>query len=231
MLASAGELLAEKLTMNTGDITPPAIHDLLQGWDYQSAVIASVVPARVADLEAGIAAPCHFLSSASPHGLSFDLYPDEAHLGADRIANVMGMYQAPRFPAIAIDLGTAVTYDVLLRDSEGGFSFAGGVIAAGLSSLRTCLTDRTALLPAVDRTYPHQWLGKDTKHALQSGALLGFVGMVRETIGALSSELKEKPYIMATGGDADLLAEKIPQLDEIDVNLTFKGLLELSKRL
>ncbi|MFI3242635.1 MAG: type III pantothenate kinase [Akkermansia sp.] len=222
-------LIGEKRMLLTKDVSAASVRSLLQAWEYDFAVIASVVPACVEALRAGIGAACHFLNSASPHGICFDDYPDHAHLGADRLANVLALKQAPRFPAIAIDVGTAVTYDILDVGRCGDFFFLGGVIAPGLSTLRTCLSSATALLPSVDASQPQQWIGKNTIQALQSGATLGFVGMVRETIAALTLELGCDPYFVVTGGDATIVASEVSQVQQIDADLTLNGLRMLAK--
>lgn len=229
ILADSDGLMGEKKILLTADITADSVRTLLGDWAYDAALISSVVPSCREPLQAGIGSPCHLLAWDSPHGISLAHYPDYLHLGADRLANVLAMKKSHRFPAIAVDLGTAVTYDILDKDSQGQLYFAGGVIAAGLSSLRTCLAEKTALLPVVNGEQPSQWIGKNTQQALQSGALLGFVGMVRETLITLNSELGADAHIVLTGGDAALIADKIPQAQIIDEDLTLKGLLELSK--
>ncbi len=229
ILADGKTLLGEKKILLTADITETAVHHLLMGWKYDFAIISSVVPACIPALEAGIRKPCHVLNAQSPHGVSLASYPDYDHLGADRLSNVLALKDAPHFPAIAVDLGTAVTYDILVKTPDGQHCFIGGAIAPGLKALKTCLSERTALLPVVDECTPAQWIGKNTSHALQSGVLLGFVGMVRETLSSLSKELGGDPYIILTGGDAALIAKELAQPLDIDPELTLKGLLELSK--
>ncbi len=231
MRAENGLLLAEKRVIATADLEEGAIRELLYGWSYESAVIASVVPQFNPVLRHGVGCPCHFLNWESPHGLSFSLYPDYEHLGADRIANAIAIANRGKSLAIAVDLGTAVTYDVVKVDNCGQAFFLGGVIAAGLGTLRTALHDRTALLPAIALSLPSSWLGKNTRESLLSGALLGFVGMVRETLSSLAYELDESPYVVATGGDSGYITSKVAMIDDCDENLTFKGLLAVSKLL
>lgn len=231
MLAEGGVLGAEKRCLLTAEVSVDSLTALLQGWSFDAVCISSVVPHLASVFEQAWPCPCHFLSADSPHGLSFDSYPDRAHLGADRIANLLGMVGKGACPAIAVDLGTAVTYDVLVRGATGELSFAGGVIAPGLGPLRDCLKARTAQLPLVGDGSPQTCLGQNTLEALQVGVSLGFIGMVRETLTALKAQLGEDCYVVATGGDAAMTAQSLDFIDEIDPDLTFKGLFELSKRL
>lgn len=231
MLERNGELQSEKRVLATTSLSMETLADILNGWEFGYVCIASVVPRLRSLFDAFFSCPCHFLSAHSPHGLSFKDYPDRCNLGADRIANVMALRSQSHFPIIAVDLGTAVTYDILVRDEAGVPSFIGGVIAPGLGSLRNSLSFRTALLPRVSGGVLEHAIGKNTQEALLAGTTLGFIGMVRETLNALSAELGTKAYVVATGGDAEMMTSALDLIDEVDADLTFKGLLALSKSL
>ncbi|NIP98749.1 MAG: type III pantothenate kinase, partial [Akkermansiaceae bacterium] len=91
-------------------------------------------------------------------------------------ANAVAVHQKCGSPAIVIDFGTAVTFDVV---GEGG-SYLGGVIAPGLASMTHYLHRRTALLPEIDLAEPRSAIGKSTIEAMRAGAVYGYRGMIRE---------------------------------------------------
>src|SRR5690606_11193818 len=105
-------------------------------------------------------------------------------------------------PAIVIDFGTAVTFDVV----SAGPAYCGGVIAPGPGAMQDYLGRRTALLPQIVLAEPRSAIGKSTEEAMQAGAVLGYRGLVREIIARLRDEMGGDPVIVATGGDAALIA-------------------------
>lgn len=231
MRAHEGQLLPEKRVLATAELSEGSLAACLAGWDFEAAFIASVVPRLQPLFELALGCPCHFLSAETAQGLSLADYPDRAHLGADRIANAMAVCHRVESPIIALDLGTAVTYDVVVASPKGLPRFIGGVIAPGLGSLCSCLSFRTALLPTVQSGSHERCIGKNTQEALLAGTTLGFIGMVRETLTALSTELGSRPYLVATGGDATMMAAALDLIDEVDLDLTFKGLLAFAQPL
>ena len=112
-------------------------------------------------------------------------------------------------PAVVIDLGTAVTVDVV--DDRG--RFAGGAILPGLRLAASALADRTDALPEVlvDLARPPDAVGKSTEKAIQSGLYWGTVGGVRELIARVADDYSSRPHVLLTGGDTRRLA---PLLDE-----------------
>ena len=75
-------------------------------------------------------------------GVTID-YPNPKSIGADRLANAAAVAELYGWPAIVVDFGTTVTFDVV---SDAG-SYIGGVIAPGLEAMTNFLYQRTALLP------------------------------------------------------------------------------------
>ncbi len=158
-------------------------------------------------------------------------YPKPASIGADRLANVAAAVGTGSLPAIVVDFGTAVTFDVI--DSKG--CYLGGIIAPGLSTAASALHERTALLPLTKIQHISSPVGKSTQQAIQIGLLLGAVGIVREVVSRISRETfgGKKPTILATGGDAKLVARLAADggkqiIDCIDPLLTLKGLLKIA---
>ncbi len=107
-------------------------------------------------------------------------------------------------PAIVIDVGTAITVDLV---SAAG-AFLGGAILPGISLAARALHDRTDLLPLIpmsDLDTPPPALGTATLSALRSGLYWGAVGAMRELIARLSAGLPS-PVVYLTGGAAPAVA-------------------------
>ena len=146
---------------------------------------------------------------------------DSSTLGADRIANAVALAAAEMFPAVAVDFGTAITFEAL--DAQG--RFAGGAILPGRAMMRTALTSETAQLPAIAVNAAVQLkMGTDTRSSIALGCDLGAIGAVKEILAAIVCEIGGNARIVGTGGDAEAFAGKIPLLNEIDITLTLKGI-------
>lgn len=145
--------------------------------------------------------------------------PDK--IGTDRLLNALAAFQRTATATIVIDAGTAVTIDAVSEKGE----FIGGVIAPGLETLKEALHLRTAFLPRVSVQRPRRVLGKDTNEAVKSGLYWGMVGLVEKITKKLLEEQVNTPTVLATGGDAELLANEIQIIDEIVPHLTLEGIL------
>jgi type III pantothenate kinase len=153
-------------------------------------------------------------------GVGID-YPAPKTIGADRLANAAAVAALYGCPAIVVDFGTAVTFDIVSERNN----YIGGVIAPGLEAMTSFLYQRTALLPKLSLREPRRAVGRSTIEAMRSGAILGYRGLVREIIARIKAELSlEKVHIVATGGYAKLLAAKLPEIEAVHPNLTLEGL-------
>ena len=148
-------------------------------------------------------------------------YPRKKQIGADRLANAVGIVNLYGAPAIVVDFGTAVTFDIVNARHE----YVGGVIAPGLASVTDYLYQRTALLPRVTLIEPRSVIGKSTIEAMRIGAVVGYRGLVKEILGALKRECgMKRAVVVATGGYGKLMAHKIPEVDHVNPLLTLEGL-------
>ena len=226
-LGDAAGLLDWRGVIATADISLETLAPIISGVDFSAVIICSVVPAKAEILGNFFSArsPVHFLSHTSPLGMAID-YPHPAHIGADRLANAAGLITRHGAPAIVIDFGTAVTFDVISAQP----AYCGGVIAPGLGAMSGYLPQKTALLPAIELEEPASAIGKSTVHAMQAGAVFGYRGLVREIIARISSELTGRPKIIATGGDAALIARGVPEIDTVDPDITLDGLRQVAER-
>lgn len=141
-------------------------------------------------------------------------------VGVDRLVNALAAFERTKSWTIVVDAGTAITVDVI---NDGG-AFVGGIIAPGMGISSKALHHYTALLPEISVHKPKTILGKNTEGAINSGIYWGTVGMVSRLISMLCDELKCQPAIIATGGDAQLLAQEIPKITCVIPCLTLEGI-------
>ncbi len=153
---------------------------------------------------------------------------DASTLGQDRLVCAFGAYRRSRQACVVIDAGTAITVDFV--DGEG--TFQGGLIAPGVAMMLRSLSENTAQLPRVALTRPDPSrgvFGKDTRHAMLLGCVLGARGLVRHAIERFADSYGAYPQIVATGGDAVLLFEDDDLVEHIVPDLQLMGLYEVAK--
>jgi len=148
-------------------------------------------------------------------------YPKPNTIGPDRLANAVAVKDRFGAPSVVVDFGTAVTFDVVNRAGN----YAGGIIAPGLAAMTEYLHEKTALLPRIRIREVNGTIGKSTEQAMLIGAVHGYRGLVRELIQELKAELRiGKLPVVATGGYAELIASKIPEITQVDPLITLEGL-------
>ena len=215
VLSTPEALLKERRMIPTREVSEERLDDALKGLHYDAAVVS-----RVADvLRNWLTRPSHFLSCDSRLGVGID-YPSPRQIGADRLANAAGAVAYYGYPCIVVDFGTAVTFDVIGPER----TYLGGAIAPGLASMGDYLARNTALLPAIEPHEPKHAIGTSTVEAMHSGAVYGYRGMVKEILAKLEEEMGKRPTVVATGGDAALIARGVPRIDHVDPDITLNGL-------
>lgn len=226
-LADAVSLKDWRRTLATGDVSSESLAEITGAVEFSAVMVCSVVPAKATILKTFFETrrPLHFLSHESPLGMAVD-YPLPDQIGADRLANAVGVLTRHGVPAIVIDFGTAVTFDVISAQP----AYCGGVIAPGLGAMSGYLPQKTAMLPAIELIEPASAIGKSTVHAMQAGAVFGYRGLVKEIIARIRGELPGRPKIIATGGDAALIARGVPEIDAVDPDITLDGLRQVAAR-
>jgi type III pantothenate kinase len=212
----------------TSKLSAVAMRRILRGHKVGTIVVSSVVPKKNKAIvaAAGSAQPL-FLTPKLDLGVGVD-YPKPRSIGADRLANAAAVAHLYSYPAIVVDFGTAVTFDVVSAAGD----YIGGVIAPGLEAMTNYLYQRTALLPKVTLREPPRAIGKTTRDAMMSGAVFGYRGLVREILLRLTAENfpQKKPRVIATGGYAQLIAQKLPEIEAVHPNLTLEGLRIVANR-
>jgi type III pantothenate kinase len=182
--------------------------------------ISSVVPAATKKLLRWLPVRPLIVGPAINLGIGIR-YPNPKQIGADRLCNAVGVARLYGTPAIVVDFGTAVTFDIINSSRE----YVGGVIAPGLSAMTDYLYQRTALLPPITLREPRSVIGKSTVGAMRAGAVIGYRGLVKEILGALRRQPgMREAVVVATGGYGELMARKIPEIKHVNPLLTLEGL-------
>jgi type III pantothenate kinase len=147
-------------------------------------------------------------------------YDNPKEVGADRIANALAAYTKYGGPIIVIDFGTAVTYDAI--NAEG--DYLGGAIAPGVEISLDALISQTAMLRRVEAVAPDSVIGRNTVTSIQSGLVWGFVAQVEGMVARMVAELGGSARVIATGGQAALVAGLTHVIEVTDPLLTLEGL-------
>jgi type III pantothenate kinase len=214
-LANRHRILARKIVRTAKLAGIPFRQD-----DLAAVVLSSVVPAATQKLRRWISVKPIIVAAGIDLGIGVR-YPRPKQIGADRLANAVGVTELYGAPAIVVDFGTAVTFDIVNARRE----YVGGVIAPGLAAVTDYLYQRTALLPRITLAEPRSVIGKSTVEAMRVGAVVGYRGLVKEILAALRQEPgMKRAVVVATGGYGDLIARKTPEIRHVNPMLTLEGL-------
>jgi len=148
------------------------------------------------------------------------LYDDPRQVGADRVVDAAAVKALYGVPACVVDFGTGTTFDAV--SSEG--DYLGGAIAPGIGIAAQALFQRTAKLPRVELSPPPSVIGRNTPHAMQSGLIFGYVGLVEGMVARFKAALGPETRVIATGGLAEIIARETDVIDIVDPWLTLHGL-------
>ena len=147
-------------------------------------------------------------------------YDSPRDVGADRIVDAVAAYKLYGGPACVVDFGTATTFDAISAKGE----YLGGAIAPGIGIAAEALFSRTSKLPRIDLVRPPQAIGSNTPHALQSGLIFGYVGLVEGMVARFRAELGPEMRVIGTGGLATTIAQETEVIEIVNPWLTLEGL-------
>lgn len=190
-------------------------------------IVASVVPNALAELEKvlrRIFKKDILVLGKNIHAPIKNLYRRPEQVGQDRLVNgvaVSALYNKDKKNfVVIIDFGTAVTFDLLSKRNE----YLGGLIFPGIKLSLENLSRRAALLPKIEIKKPASLIGKDTKNSMRSGILNGYASLCDGIVERISSLYTKKIKVIATGGDAGLIAKYANSIKRINPDLTLEGL-------
>jgi type III pantothenate kinase len=217
-LATARERTADEYGILARQLVGDSLMAGLEG-----AIVSSVVP----PLNSAVAFMIHkyfgiepiFVEPGIKTGIAIHT-DNPQEVGADRIVNCVAAHHAYGGPTVIVDFGTATTFDLVTEDAK----YVGGVIAPGLNISAEALFARAARLPRVDIRRPPTVIGTNTVVNMQSGIYFGYLALVDGILARIKTEVPTIKHVVATGGLAALFAEDSEHIDEVDSELTLKGL-------
>lgn len=215
---------AEVRTIPTSDITAEALLKLLSGWRFDRVCLCSVVPWAAEQIaQTFLPVPVVRLTPELATAIDFSGYPGTATLGADRVANVLAALTHVSPPFVAVDMGTATTFDVVVPGNPRP-CFAGGMIAPGICGMAASLHASTALLPPLAPASRGTAIGRNTQEAMAAALRFGYPGMVDALLDAIEAELEEEVRVVLTGGDAEQVAAGMRRKAALVPALTLQGI-------
>jgi type III pantothenate kinase len=153
-------------------------------------------------------------------------YDNPREVGADRIVNAVAAYEKYGCSLIAVDFGTATTFDFINEAGE----YEGGSIAPGVRIAAEALFKQASKLFRVELSAPPKVIAKDTASAIRSGIVYGYASLVDGILMKMFEELGARPKVVATGGLVRVIAAQTKMIDEIEEDLTMDGLRILYHR-
>jgi type III pantothenate kinase len=193
---------------------------------FEGAVVGSVVPALSGVFDTAL----RRVTGVAPFHVTHESrlpvrngYRNPAEVGIDRLANAAAAIQRLGAPVLIVDLGTAVTVDVVSRRRE----YLGGAILPGIEMSAEALARRTARLPVTSPDDAGPMIGRTTADSIRSGILHGLVGAVDHIIEGVWKELGYATAAVATGGLADYLTARSRHVHRAERDLTLAGLAEI----
>ena len=207
LLRESGFPLEGIRAASIGSVVPPVTHALVETCERHLGVHVLVIDER------------------SPLPIRLDV-DEPLTVGADRIVNTLAASQLYKRDTIAVDLGTATTFDCITADGV----FVGGIIAPGVRTAAETLVRRTAKLPRVDLEKPSRVIGRRTESCMRSGIFFGAVDSIDGAVRRIQEEWgKPETLVVATGGLATLIGPHCRTVDRVEPFLTLYG-LELAYR-
>ena len=198
--------------------------ELLKDFDITNCIISSVVNELDNVIESAVKTVFNIepiiVSAKINTGVKINI-DNPSCIGADRIVNACAACMKYSLPAIVVDFGTAITFDIV--DIDG--NFAGGIIMPGLQTQLKSLFNNTSKLPEINLEHIDTVIGKNTKENILSGVVLGTAEAVAGLIKRCRKEVGQNAVIIATGGNSKFISRYIPDaFDYVEPEFTLEGL-------
>jgi len=153
-----------------------------------------------------------------------NLYKVKKEVGQDRLVNAYAVKTLYGAPAVVIDSGTAITFDIISKKGD----YLGGLILPGIELSLSSLYEKTALLPKVELKEALSIIGRDTANSMRGGMLFGFGAMADGLVSKYRQILGKNTLVIATGGNSPLIKKYAKSIQIVDEDLTLKGLRLIS---
>lgn len=151
-------------------------------------------------------------------------YDNPKSVGVDRIVNAVAAHEIYKRSLVIIDFGTATTFCAVTKKGN----YLGGAICPGVKISADALFEKAAKLPRIELVKPKHVICKSTVASMQSGIVYGYIGQVDYIVSKMKKEMiemgEEEPFVVATGGLANLIAQESTTIDEVNSFLTLEGL-------
>lgn len=171
--------------------------------------------------------------------------PFPEKLGIDRLLAAHAAYTVRDFPLplLVIDLGTAVTIDLVSADG----CFLGGAILPGLMAMAKSLSQDAEQLPLLQFSRVESvgspvesptdsfpvFPGRNTEEAIRAGLIWSLVGAIDRFTEMAESHIHQRVSLMFTGGDAwiaEPLKQHLERSIDVEPYLVLQGISLLSDR-
>ena len=198
--------------------------------DVEAILVSSVVPT----IDNKISQAFKETLSLTPLFIGKDLqvpienrYKKPEEVGADRLLNVFSATRKIKPPLIVVDLGTAVTFDVV--DEDGAYE--GGLIFPGINSSVDCLFSKAEKLPKIDIKFPNYVTGKTTEESINAGIFWGYISLIEGIVNLIEKEYKKSFKVVITGGNSELIFKGLKEGYILNRKLAMEGFYYLYKNL
>ena len=230
-LVSSSDIIIKKITFLSKNLNTLKLDKLFKDFKFNYKMIdkilfCSVVPKSFNLIKKFLSkktkVQCYEVKSLDLKSL-IKIKVNYKQVGSDRLTNAISLANNKN-NFIVLDLGTATTFDVLIKDS-----YSGGVIAPGIKLSLNTLSDKATLIPNIDLRKISNVIGKDTISAVRSGFFWGYAGLIDNIINLIKKETRKSFKVIITGGFSNLFKNSIKTKVNHNKDITINGLIKISE--